>query len=124
MYPLFNFGLGGVIGNGKQAFSWIHIADLINAYIFVIEHENLDGIFNAVAPNPVTNHYFTKTFGKVLRQPAILKVPYFALKMIYGEGAEALVSGQRVLPERLMKNSFEFMFPTIGKALTDLYKKL
>ena len=124
MYPLFNIGLGGVIGTGRQAFSWIHIADLINAYDFAIEHENIEGIYNVVAPNPVTNHYFTKAFGKVLRRPAIMKVPYFALKMIYGEGAEALISGQNVMPEKLLKNGFEFKFATIEKALTDLYEKL
>jgi len=123
MYPIFNYGLGGVIGTGQQAFSWIHIADLINAYGFAIEYENIEGIYNAVSPNPVTNYYFTKTFGKVLRQPAVMKVPYFALKMIYGEGAEALASGQRVVPERLLKNGFEFKFPTIEQALRDLYKK-
>ena len=95
MYPLFNIGLGGVIGNGRQAFSWIHIVDLINAYDFVIEQENLEGIINAVAPNPVTNYDFTKTFGKVLGQPSVMKVSFFALKMIYGEGAEALTSGHR-----------------------------
>lgn len=124
MYPLFNIGLGGVVGTGRQAFSWIHIEDLVNAYGFAIERENLEGIINAVAPNPVTNYYFTKTFGKVLRQPAIMKVPFFALKLIYGEGAEALASGQEVVPEKLVKNGFEFKFPTIEKALTDIYKKL
>lgn len=124
LYPIFNFGLGGVIGKGLQAFSWIHIVDLIHAYSFAMEHENMEGIFNAVAPNPVTNKYFTKTFGKVLRQPTVMKVPLFALKMIYGEGAEALISGQSVIPERLLKNGFEFKFPTIEKTLTDLYKKM
>jgi len=124
MYPIFNFGLGGVIGNGQQAFSWIHIADLINAYNFTVEHDNINGIINAVAPNPVTNQYFTRAFGKILGRPAFMKVPFFALRMLYGEGAEALVSGQEVIPGRLLENGFEFMFPTIGKALMDLYRKL
>jgi uncharacterized protein len=124
MFPIFNYGLGGMIGTGRQAFSWIHIADLVNAYNFVIENKNINGIINAVAPNPVTNKYFTKTFGKVLRQPAIMKVPVFALKMVYGEGAEALASGQTVLPEKLLRNNFEFKFPAIEKALMDLYKKI
>lgn len=123
MHPIFKYGLGGVIGTGQQAFSWIHIADLINAYSFAIENENIEGIFNAAAPNPVTNHYFTKTFGKVLRRPAVMKVPVFALKMVFGEGAETLASGQNVVPEKLVKNGFEFKFQTIERALTDLYKK-
>jgi uncharacterized protein len=124
MYPIFNYGLGGMIGTGEQGFSWIHIADLVNAFTYAMEHETPEGIINAVAPNPVTNKHFTKTFGKVLRQPTVMKVPYFALKMLYGEGAQALASGQTVLPEKLLKAGFEFRFPTIEKALMDLYKKL
>jgi uncharacterized protein len=124
MYPIFNLGLGGMIGSGRQGFSWIHIEDLIKAYGFAIEHLNMEGIFNAVAPNPVTNQYFTRTFGKVLRRPAIMKVPVFALKMVFGKGADTLASGQNVVPGKLVKNGFEFKFPTIEYALMDLYKKL
>jgi uncharacterized protein len=119
----FKIGLGGVIGSGKQAFSWIHIFDLIDAFIYTIENETISGIVNAVGPEPTTNYHFTKTFGKVLVQPTIMRVPEFALRMIYGEGSRALTAGQNVLPEKLLKKGFIFRFPTIEKALLDLYKK-
>jgi uncharacterized protein len=122
MYFPFSLGLGGTIGNGKQAFSWIHIADLINAFLYTIENEKLSGIINAVAPEPTTNYDFTKAFGKVLVQPTIMRIPEFALKLFYGEGARALTVGQKVLPDKLMKAGFTFRFPTIGKALLDIYK--
>jgi hypothetical protein len=111
-----------VIGNGKQAFSWIHIADLVDAFIFMIENENVSGIINAVAPFPTTNHHFTKTFGKVLNQPAIMRIPEFTLKLLYGEGARALTTGQRVLPEKLLQAGYNFKFPTIEKALMALFR--
>jgi len=120
----FKIGLGGAIGDGKQFFSWIHITDLADAFIFTIENESLSGIVNAVAPEPTTNYHFTKTFGKVLTQPAIMRVPEFALKLIYGEGARALATGQKVLPEKLLKAGFTFRFPTIEKALMNLYGKI
>jgi uncharacterized protein (TIGR01777 family) len=122
MYTPFKFGLGGIIGNGKQSFSWIHITDLMNAFVFAIENESFSGIVNAVAPDPTTNYHFTKTFGKVLNQPAIMRVPEFALKLMYGEGSQALTSGQNVLPEKLLKAGFTFSFPTIEKALMNLYR--
>jgi len=122
MYIPFKSGLGGMIGDGKQAFSWIHISDLIRAFIFTIENETISGIVNAVAPEPTTNYHFTKTFGKVLVQPTVMKIPEFALKLIYGEGSKALTVGQNVLPEKLLKAGFNFRFPTIEKALMDLYK--
>jgi len=122
MYPPFKFGLGGIIGNGRQPFSWIHENDLIVAFLFAIENEKISGIVNAVAPNPTTNYHFTKTFGKVLTQPTIMRVPEFALKLIYGEGSQTLTSGQTVLPEKLLKAGFTFSYPTIEKALMNLYR--
>jgi uncharacterized protein len=123
MYPPFKLGLGGMIGNGKQAFSWIHLTDLMNAFLYTIENESLSGVVNAVAPEPTTNYHFTKTFGKVLLQPAIMKIPEFSLRLIYGEGSRALTSGQKVIPGKLLKEGFTFSFPTIEKALMDLYRK-
>ena len=122
MYTPFKLGLGGIIGNGKQAFSWIHVTDLINAFLYTVENESVAGIINAVAPEPTTNYHFTKTLGKVLIQPTIMRVPEFALKLMYGEGSRALTAGQKVLPEKLLKAGFIFKFPTIEKALMDLYK--
>ena len=122
MYLPFRFGLGGIIGNGKQAFSWIHVTDLINAFLYTIENENLSGTINAVAPESTTNYHFTKTLGKVLIQPTIMRIPEFVLRLVYGEGAQALTTGQKVLPEKLLKAGFTFRYPTIEKALTGIYK--
>ena len=121
-YGPFKFGLGGVIGTGDQAFSWIHIRDLVHIYKTILDNENISGVVNAVAPYPTTNYHFTKTFGKVLNQITIFKIPTFALKTIYGDAASTLTEGQNVIPEKLLNNGFEFEFPTIEKALLNLYR--
>lgn len=122
VYPVFRAGLGGQIGDGKAMMSWIHIKDLVDAYIFAIENREIEGIFNLVAPESTDNHHFTKTFGKVLIQPTVMQVPLFSLKLLFGEGASALTAGQDVIPGKLLKSGFTFKFPTIEKALIDLYK--
>jgi hypothetical protein len=118
----FKFGLGGVIGDGRQAFSWIHIRDLMRVYRFLLENENISGIVNAVAPNPTTNLHFTKTLGKVLTQPTVFKIPASVMRMVYGDAAVTLTGGQNVVPGKLLQNGFEFEFPTIEKALLNLYR--
>ena len=117
----FRSGLGGTIGNGRQSMSWIHILDLMEIYKFIIDHVEVSGIVNATSPNPTTNQHFTKTFAKVLNQPAVLRIPEFSLKMVYGEGAQSLIKGQNVKPEKLLAAGFSFKFPTIEKALMNLY---
>ena len=121
-YGPFRFGFGGVIGDGRQAFSWIHIRDLMRIYRFLLENENISGIVNAVAPNPTTNVHFTKTLGKVLTQPTVFKVPGSVLRLVYGDAAITLTEGQNAVPGKLLKNGFEFEFPTIEKALLNLYR--
>ena len=121
-YTPFSFGLGGVIGTGEQAFSWIHMRDLIHIYNYILENESISGIVNGVAPNPTTNYHFTKTFGKVLQQMTVLKIPLWALKAVYGDAAYTLTEGQNVIPEKLLKSGFDFEFPTIEKALLNLYR--
>ena len=121
-YGPFSFGLGGVIGKGDQPFSWVHIRDLMHIYQTILENEKISGVVNAVAPNPTTNFHFTKTFGKVLNQIIFFKIPLSALKAIYGDAASTLTEGQNVIPEKLLKNGFEFEFPTIEKALLNLYR--
>src|SRR6267142_2195671 len=102
MLPPFRLGLGGKIGSGKQWMSWIAIDDVVNGIQFCLEHESLRGPVNFVAPNPVTNAQFTKTLGKVLARPTILPVPAFAVRLLFGEMADALLlSSQRVEPTKL-----------------------
>ena len=117
----FRYGLGGKLGSGEQAVSFIHIHDLVNAILFAIENETLVGAVNAVTPYPSNNAEFTDKLGKVLGQPTWLTVPVFALKMIYGDGAEVLLEGQKVIPEKLMNAGFKFNFPTIQNALVNIF---
>lgn len=118
----FSIGLGAKIGNGKQALSFIHIDDLAGIVGMILKNPETSGVYNAVAPWPTTNIHFTEVLGKVLNQPALLAVPKFVLKLIYGEGAQTLTEGQKVLPDRLMKLNFPFKYPTIEKALMKVYR--
>lgn len=123
MLPPFRMGLGGVIGDGKQAFSWVHIEDLTRAFFTVIENENYEGIYNLTAPNPTTNEGLTKALGHALHKPTFMRIPLFVLRLQLGEGAEAVTKGQKVLPKRLMEAGFEFKFGTIEAAIGDLVDK-
>ncbi|MBU2520704.1 MAG: TIGR01777 family oxidoreductase [Proteobacteria bacterium] len=124
MLPSFKLGLGGTIGNGRQSFSWVHIEDLIRAYIFAVEHEDLEGIYNLVSPNAVTNKVLTKTLAKILHRPAVSPVPIWVLWLTFGEGAVAISSGQNTIPERLLKAGFRFKFETIEHALRDVVSSI
>ncbi len=119
MITPFKLCLGGIIGSGNQAFSYIHIDDLMNAYKFVIE-KNLDGVFNLTAPKPTTNFQFTKALGKVLNKPTIFPVPEFVLKLIFSEGAKVLTDGQDVVPEKLLSLGFKFNYKNIEETLKAL----
>ena len=117
----FSIGLGGKIGTGKQAVSFIHISDLVDALIFTIQTPSLTGIVNGVSPYPSDNAEFTDKLAKVMDQPAWFTIPAFALKLAYGEGAQVMLEGQRVLPEKLMQAGFRFKYPTIQNALVEIY---
>ncbi|MCT7618592.1 TIGR01777 family oxidoreductase [Aliarcobacter butzleri] len=119
MITPFKFGLGGTIGSGKQAFSFIHISDLLNAYKFVIEND-YDGVFNLTAPTPTTNKGLTLALGKTLKRPTILPVPEFVLKLIFSEGARVLTDGQSAIPKKLLDLGFEFKFKTIEETIENL----
>jgi uncharacterized protein (TIGR01777 family) len=122
MIPLFKIGLGGTIGSGKQPLSWVHIKDQMRAYFYVMEHKNLEGVFNLMAPTPTTNYVLTKTLGKVLNRPTFFIIPKLLLQLRFGkEAAETFVGGQYVTPYRLEKAGFEFKFKTIESALTDIF---
>jgi len=123
MLPSFKLGLGATLGNGKQWMSWIHINDFINIIHFLLKNESLSGVFNAAAPNPVTNKIFTKSLGSALRRPTLFVMPGFMLKKMFGEMSTLLLTGQRVIPEKLLKARFEFAFPTLDVALENVLKK-
>ena len=120
MLPPFKFGLGGQIGDGQQWMSWIHRTDYIAVIDKLLETTVLQGVFNATAPEPVTNAEFSKTLGKVLNRPAFLPVPAFVLKILLGEMAELLLGGQRVMPAKIESAGFEYTFRTLEEALNDV----
>ncbi len=118
MLTPFKLGVGGVIGSGKQWMSWISLDDEVEIINFAIENENLRGAVNAVSPNPVTNHEFTKTLGEVLYRPTILPLPEFAVSMIFGEMGDALLlSSTKALPKRLLDAGFDFKYPDLKAAI-------
>ena len=121
MITPFKLGLGGTIGDGKQAFSYIHIEDLLNAYKFVIENE-FEDTFNLTAPVPTTNKGLTQALGKTLKRPTILPVPQFVLNIIFSEGARVLTDGQSAIPKKLLDLGFKFRFKTIEETIEDLCK--
>ena len=117
----FRFYLGGHIGSGRQWFSWIHLEDEVAAIKFLMENEHLKGVFNLTAPQPVTMKEFCKTLGKVLHRPAWLNVPAFAARLAFGEMAdEMLLSGQKVLPKRLLNSGFDFKYTDVEQTLKDI----
>lgn len=119
MLTPFKFGLGGIIGSGNQAFSYIHISDLLRAYEFVIEN-NFEDIFNLTAPKPTTNLFFTKTLGNAVNMPTIFPVPEFVLKLIFSEGAKVLTDGQDVVPKKLLSLGFKFDYNDIKETVYGL----
>jgi hypothetical protein len=118
--------LGGTIGSGKQYISWIHIADLTRMFVESIERENLTGTFNAVAPNPVTNAELMRELRRALHRPWSPPAPEWALRLgsrlMKSEPSLAL-SGCRVAPKRFLEMKFQFLFPELGDALENLFKK-
>lgn len=115
----FKLGIGGKIGDGLQPFSWIHIKDLVKAYLLVIDSDSYNGIYNLTAPKPTTNNGLTKALGRALSRPTFLQVPNAVLRLRFGEGAKILIEGQTVIPKRLLDSGFEFLFPDIQKAIND-----
>lgn len=120
MLPPFKLGVGGRIGSGKQWMSWIHIDDVARLIAFAIANQTLSGPLNATSPNPVRNAQFTRELARVLHRPAILPVPLFALRMLFGPMAEILYASQRVTPEAALRAGFEFRFAELGAALRNL----
>jgi len=119
----FRFFAGGPLGNGRQWFPWIHIDDIVNAYQFVIDNENISGGVNATAPQPVTMDRFAQTLGKVMKRPTLFNVPEFALKIAAGESASAITASMKVIPEKLQNAGFKFSYTELETALRSLLGK-
>jgi uncharacterized protein (TIGR01777 family) len=120
MLPLFRFGLGGKLGNGKQWWSWITLHDQLRAIQFVLENNEISGPVNLTSPNPVTNQEFTSALARALRRPALFPAPAFALKLALGGFSTEILGSKKVLPAVLQDAGFTFEFPHIGPALDAL----
>ncbi|HAU93066.1 MAG TPA: TIGR01777 family protein [Alteromonas sp.] len=112
----FKLGLGGPIGSGEQYMSWIHLDDMVEGICFLMDHFQCSGPFNLTAPQPVTNKAFVSAFANALNRPAFMPMPGFALKVIMGEAADMLLTGQRVIPQKLLDAGFEFKFDSVEQA--------
>jgi hypothetical protein len=120
MLPFFRLGIGGPVAGGRQYVPWVHQDDVVGVLLFCLENDAARGPVNLTAPNPVTNHELSKALGRALGRPAVLPVPGFALKLLYGEMAEIVTTGQRAVPARLRELGYEFRFAEIDPALANV----
>jgi uncharacterized protein (TIGR01777 family) len=119
LIPL-NFFVSTYFGAGRQHYSWIHIEDLVNTYVFAIER-GLSGAYNGVAPEPVPNKEFAAALGPAMGKPAlVLPAPAFIMKIVLGEMSHTVLDSTRCSADKLMGEGFEFRFPTLRAALKDL----
>jgi hypothetical protein len=120
MTPPFKVFAGGPIGTGRQWFSWIHRDDLVNLILEALSRKDIEGVFNATAPNPVRMTELCQTIGETLNRPSWLPVPSFALEAYLGEGAKVVLEGQQVLPKRTTNYGFKYRYPTVKQALAEI----
>jgi hypothetical protein len=118
--PPFQMFAGGPLGTGQQWFSWIHQDDLVNFILLLLDRSQIAGVFNATAPNPVRMAEFCHTLGEVLHRPSWLPVPEFALQLLLGDAAKAVLEGQQVLPQTTLSTSFQYRYPTLKAALEQI----
>ena len=117
-----NFYVGAPLGSGKQIQSWIHVTDMANMYLFTIEHNN-DGVFNAVASNPVSNKMLTKAIAKQLNKPIWLpNIPAFVLKLVLGEMSAIVLESQYLVNTKIKNQGFQFQYEWIDDALASIFE--
>jgi uncharacterized protein len=119
----FRMGLGGRIGSGNQMISWVHVEDLVRAVWYTITKKSIHGPVNITAPTPVSNKEFTRVLAQIMRRPAWFPVPIFMLKLLYGDGASVVTEGQHVLPKKLQQAGFQFNYPMLEAALSQIIRK-
>ncbi len=121
MLPLFKYRCGGRWGSGRQWFSWIHAHDLARAFLFLMDHHEIEGAINMTAPNPVTNAQLTRLLNATWhRKPLIPAIPGLLIQALLGEFSDVFLKGQRVVPQKLIDNGFPFRFPHLEECLSDL----
>ncbi|MCU5772787.1 TIGR01777 family oxidoreductase [Erwiniaceae bacterium BAC15a-03b] len=116
----FKLGIGGPLGSGKQYMPWIHLDDMLNAILWLLDNPQLRGPFNMVSPYAVRNEQFAATLGHVMHRPAFMRTPASAIKLMMGESAVLVLGGQHVLPKRLEESGFGFRWFELDRALADV----
>ncbi|MBU1711807.1 MAG: TIGR01777 family oxidoreductase [Proteobacteria bacterium] len=120
MIPPIRFFVGGPIGSGRQWFPWIHIEDLISAIMFILENKAVNGSLNFTAPKSIRNIELVKTIAGILHRPAFIPAPSFMIRLVLGEFGFSILASQRVIPDKLLKYGFEFKYPDIRSAVSNL----
>ncbi|MBO1053494.1 TIGR01777 family oxidoreductase [Dolichospermum circinale] len=120
MITPFKLFAGGPIGSGQQWFSWIHLDDIVSLIIQALTKPTMEGVYNATAPQPVRMNDLSTTMGNVMNRPSWLPVPGFAIEAILGDGAKVVLEGQQVLPKRTLESGFEYQYPNLQSALTQI----
>ena len=120
LLPMFRAFVGGPVGSGKQYMPWIHQRDTVRAIEHAIGRADIEGPINVTGPEPVTMDAFADTLAKALGRPAALRVPAMAVRIAMGEAADVVLTGQRAVPDRLVRSGFAFVFPDLASALADL----
>jgi uncharacterized protein (TIGR01777 family) len=116
----FRLFVGGPVASGRQWMSWIHHDDLVSLFLLAVDNSQAKGALNGTAPNPVTNRDFSKALGRVLHRPSFVWTPGLALRVVLGEVADLVATGQRVLPKRALELGYAFQYPTLDAALAQI----
>ncbi|UPW19861.1 TIGR01777 family oxidoreductase [Agarivorans sp. TSD2052] len=120
LLPVFRLGLGGPIAHGQQQMSWIHISDMVEAIIFLLNNKHCQGAYNLTAPNPVSNQAFSEALAKQLKRPCLLRTPAWLMNSALGDMASLIVGGQKVLPKRLTNDGFNFRYKDLSHAFKEI----
>jgi uncharacterized protein len=122
MITPFKLFAGGPIGSGKQWFSWIHLDDIVNLILEALTKPQMQGVYNATAPNPVRMSELSQTMGQVMNRPSWLPVPSFAIEALLGDGAIVVLEGQQVQPKRTLEAGFKYLYPNLKPAIAQIVK--
>ncbi len=119
MLPSFKLGIAGIVGDGKQYVSWIDIRDIVSISHFIINDQTISGPVNLVSPQPLTNYEFTKTLGKIVKKPTVMKMPAFVARTVFGQmGTELVLSSTRVIPKLLTEKGYSFVAANLEESIT------
>ena len=123
MLPLFQFGMGGVLGHPDYWFNWIHIEDIARIFVMALLNRNMNGAYNGVAPNPVQNVNFVKALGRAMHRPTLMRFPVWALKIIIGRAAEFLSGGPKASAKKVQDEGYTFFYDEVGPALENVLRE-